>query len=74
MADTGLDCKGLACPMPIVKMSKACKIMVAGETLTVTSDDPGFEPDVAAWAEAQGHELVSLVEEAGVYTAVVRLA
>lgn len=74
MPDTQLDCKGLACPMPIVKMTKAAKAMAPGDTLTVTADDPGFEPDVQAWVEAQWHELVSLTESDGVFTAVVRIA
>ena len=74
MADTNLECTGLACPMPIVKMTKAMKTMAAGDTLTVTADDPGFEPDVQAWTEAQGHTLESLTEADGVYTAVIKLA
>lgn len=62
MADITLDAKGLACPMPIVKMTKAVKDLSSGDTITVLADDPGFEPDVQAWAEAQGHSLVSLNE------------
>jgi len=74
MPDTALDCTGLACPMPIVKMTKAAKTMAPGDTLTVTADDPGFEPDVQAWAEAQGHTLESLTEADGLFTAVVKIA
>lgn len=73
MADETLDCKGLACPMPIVKMAKQAKTMQPGDTLTVLADDPGFEPDVQAWVAAQGHELVSLDETDGVFTAVITL-
>ena len=74
MADITLDAKGLACPMPIVKMTKAVKDLSSGDTITVLADDPWFEPDVQAWAEAQGHSLVSLNEEGGVYTAVIKIA
>jgi len=73
MADETLDCKGLACPMPIVKMAKQAKLMEPGDTLTVQADDPGFEPDVQAWVSAQGHELVSLDEADGVFTAVIEI-
>ena len=73
MADTTLDAKGLACPMPIVKLAKASRDMAAGDTLTVLADDPGFDPDVRAWVEAQGHELTALTEADGVYTAVITL-
>ncbi len=73
MADQTLDCKGLSCPMPIVKLAQAAKGMEAGDSITVIADDPGFDPDVHAWAEAQGHELKSLDEEGGVFTAVIEL-
>lgn len=73
MGDTTLDAKGLACPMPIVKLKKATKELTAGDTITVLADDPGFEPDVKAWVEAQGHELVSLAEDGGVFTAVIAI-
>lgn len=73
MAETTLDAKGLACPMPIVKLTKAAKQLAAGDTITVIADDPGFEPDIQAWAQAQGHELTSLTEADGVFTAVITL-
>jgi len=74
MADMTLDAKGLACPMPIVKMTKALKELASGDKLTVLADDPGFEPDVQAWAEAQGHSIVSLSEADGIFTAVIQIA
>jgi TusA-related sulfurtransferase len=72
MADLTLDAKGLACPMPIVKLTKLAKDAAPGDMITVLADDPGFEPDIAAWVEARGHELVALSEEAGIFTAVIR--
>jgi len=69
MSDELLDCTGLSCPMPIVKLAKAVRTMAAGDSITVTADDPGFEPDIKAWVEAQGHELTSLAEDDGVFTA-----
>jgi len=71
MANITLDAKGLACPMPIVKLKKASKDLGSGDTITVLADDPGFEPDVQAWVEAQGYELQSLTEDGGVFTAVI---
>ena len=74
MAEVTIDALGLSCPMPIVKLAKEAKGLSAGDTVTVLSDDPGFEPDIAAWAEAQGHTLVSLAEADGVWTAVMEIA
>ena len=73
MAESTLDATGLACPMPIVKLTKAVKALAAGDTVTVLADDPGFDPDVRAWAEAQGHELESFTDEDGVQTAVIKI-
>jgi len=74
MADTTLDAQGLACPMPIVKLTKAVRELTAGDTITVIADDPGFEPDIQAWVEAQGHELTSLSEADGIFTAVIKVS
>jgi len=35
-----LDCKGLACPLPVVQSLKALKDLGEGETLSVTVDNP----------------------------------
>ena len=73
MAELTFDATGLACPMPIVKLTKQVKSMAAGDTVTVLADDPGFDPDVRAWVEARGHELASFTEEDGVQTAVIKI-
>lgn len=53
-----LDCKGLNCPMPIVKISKAMKKLGPGDRLEVTASDPAFLADVRAWAKKTGNPLV----------------
>jgi TusA-related sulfurtransferase len=73
MAETTLDAQGLACPMPIVKLTKAVKTLAAGDSITVLADDPGFDPDIRAWVEARGYELASLEEAGGVFTAVINI-
>lgn len=50
MADQTLNCEGLNCPMPIVKIAKAMKKMKSGQTLEVTATDPAFEADLQAWS------------------------
>jgi len=71
MADVTVDARGLACPMPIVKLTKAVKSLSVADTITIMADDPGFQPDVNAWVEAQGYEVDSLTEVDGVFTAVI---
>lgn len=58
MREHHLDCCGLQCPMPIVRISRAISELQAGDTLTVTADDAAFSADVAAWAKKTGNTLV----------------
>jgi tRNA 2-thiouridine synthesizing protein A len=62
MADVQLDCQGMNCPVPIVRISQTIKKMDAGQTLEVTADDPAFSADVDAWVNKMGHELLELAE------------
>jgi TusA-related sulfurtransferase len=57
--DRTLDCKGMLCPMPIVRLSKAIKELEAGQVLLLEATDPGAIADVAAWSKNTGHPLLS---------------
>jgi cysteine desulfurase len=68
-----LDTRGLKCPVPIIKLSAALKTIPVGEELRVLSDDRGFPPDVRAWCDKVGHQLVSLEDsDPGRLVAVIR--
>ncbi len=69
--NTPLDCRGLNCPMPIVKISRAMKDLRPGDTLTVTASDPSFGADIEAWTRKMKHTLVFFEDRGGVQTAVV---
>jgi tRNA 2-thiouridine synthesizing protein A len=62
MTEQNLDCKGLNCPLPIVRISQTIKKMGAGDTLSVEATDPAFRADLEAWTRRMGHELVSFEE------------
>ena len=62
MAETKLDCKGLQCPMPIVKVSRMTKTMNSGDTLIVEATDPAFKPDLEAWSKKTGHPLLEFTD------------
>lgn len=62
-----LDCRGLMCPMPIVKLAKKVKEMGPGQIVELISDDVGSREDVPAWCKRTGHELVDSREENGVF-------
>ncbi|GKU84070.1 sulfurtransferase TusA family protein [Niallia sp. NCCP-28] len=62
-ANTILDAKGLACPMPIVKTKKEMKNLDAGQVLEVQTTDKGSKADIKAWAESTGQQYLGTIEE-----------
>jgi TusA-related sulfurtransferase len=57
-ADRTLDCKGLLCPMPIVRLSKLMKELAPNDVVLMEATDPGSVPDVTAWSKNTGNPLV----------------
>ena len=58
-----LDLTGLACPMPIVKVSKAMKTLESGEVIDALTSDPGAITDFPAWGRTSGNEIVKTQAE-----------
>lgn len=67
-----LDCTGLACPGPIMKMSAKVKDINYGDQMRVRVSDPGFALDAPAWVKNNGHTLVSLEPSGAGYEAVIQ--
>lgn len=61
--DRSLDCKGLSCPMPIVRTKKAIDEMETGQVLEVVATDPGSVADVKGWASRTGHQFLGTQTE-----------
>ncbi len=70
--DQVLDCRGLLCPLPVIKTNKAIKSLAAGQVLEMWATDPGSKPDILAWCRQTGHELLEVHEENGVYRFLIR--
>lgn len=70
--DKTLDCIGLFCPVPILKVREALKPMRVGETLEMLSDDPASEADMKSWAARTGHDLLASDKDGRVYRFLVR--
>lgn len=58
--DQYLDCRTLACPLPIVRISRAIKAMQPGQVLQVQAADPAFPADLDAWLSTRSDTLLSL--------------
>ncbi len=53
-----LNCRGLSCPLPIVKTKMAISKLRKGQVLKMISTDPGSRADMAAWSSRTGHEIL----------------
>ncbi len=72
--DQELDCKNLSCPMPILKTKKAVDGLAVGQVLKMVATDPGSLPDVVAWCNKTGQELLAHEEDGGVFTFYIKRA
>ena len=53
-----VDCLGLACPMPVLRLANAVKEHPPGALIEVWSDDPGAKVDIPVWCRMKRHEFV----------------
>ena len=62
-----VDCRGMNCPLPILKTKKAIGTIEIGQILHLIATDPGSIPDIAAFSRRTGHEIVQQNEGEGEY-------
>jgi tRNA 2-thiouridine synthesizing protein A len=67
-----LDCRGLVCPMPVIKPSKAIKTIGRGAVIEMLAADPGSVPDVGAFQQQTGHQVVEQSQAEGVFRFLIR--
>jgi tRNA 2-thiouridine synthesizing protein A len=60
--DVEMDLKGLACPLPIVKVNQRIKKMEIGQIIMAETTDPGAHADFPAWARTSGNEIIDIVK------------
>jgi len=70
--DETLDCKGLSCPLPVIKTAQAIKNIDVGQVLELLATDPGVDPDMRAWTKRTGHELVDISQDGDVFHVLIR--
>ncbi|MGZ4609953.1 MAG: sulfurtransferase TusA family protein [Actinomycetes bacterium] len=56
--DLELDCRGLRCPLPIIRLGNSIGDVPVGATLSVVAEDPAARTDVPAWCRLRGQEYV----------------
>lgn len=58
VAKQTIDCSGLQCPGPIMRVFQTIKEMNDGEILQVSATDMGFARDIEAWCKRMGNTLL----------------
>ncbi|MEO1089585.1 MAG: sulfurtransferase TusA family protein [Pseudomonadota bacterium] len=69
-----IDARGLACPLPLVRLRQALMVVDPGARICLLVTDPAAPGDVAAFCEAQGHGLISQEQDGGLTTLLVAKA
>ncbi len=70
MASTGcwclppdtIDCRGLKCPLPVLKLEKRVEAAAPGTVLVVLATDPMAKIDIPLYCRQHGHACVVSVE------------
>jgi tRNA 2-thiouridine synthesizing protein A len=74
MATEKLDCLGLKCPQPILKVAAKIPTMQKGDIIEILADCPSFPPDMKAWCQKTGRVLLMLSTDAtGKHTAQIQI-
>ena len=60
MADVVLNCKGMVCPLPIVKTQQKVREMKPGQTIEIVADCSTFPNDIKEWCQKTNHPLISI--------------
>jgi tRNA 2-thiouridine synthesizing protein A len=53
-----IDCRGQACPRPVIELAKQIVEVEVGELVAVVADDPAAAYDIPAWCRMREQEYV----------------
>lgn len=68
-----LDCKGLTCPMPMIKLVKMMKGLNSGEILEMLGTDYETKLDLKKWCDKTDHIILEISEiEKGIFRFLVQ--
>ena len=72
VASVRLDCSGMQCPGPIMKVFENIKTMKDGDVMEVMASDPGFARDIVAWTKRTGNTLLANEKRGNDYVATIK--
>jgi tRNA 2-thiouridine synthesizing protein A len=65
MVTVTVDCLGLRCPQPILKIAAKSAELNQGDILEASADCPTFEKDIRHWCERTKKTLMWVKDEGG---------
>lgn len=71
-ATQSLDARGMNCPLPILRTKKTLSALNPGDTLSITSTDPGSVKDMQSFCNQTGNVLVSSNANQGEFVFLIR--
>ncbi|MBK5253110.1 MAG: FAD-dependent oxidoreductase [Peptostreptococcaceae bacterium] len=63
-----LDCCGMQCPGPIMKISEILKTLDEGKVIKVSATDMGFASDIESWCGKTGNTFIKKIREGNLNT------
>lgn len=74
ITDLELDARGLACPLPLLKMKLALKDLNSNNTIRVLTSDEGSLEDFKSFCELTGNTLLSIAIKQSYFEFVIEKA
>ena len=68
-----IDCRGLLCPMPVIRVQSVIESLQDGTQVEAVCSDPGALNDIPAWCRVNGHRLIETRSQDGEYIVVVEV-
>lgn len=53
-----LDCRGMRCPLPVIRLARRLPALPVGAVVRVLADDPAAANDIPAWCRLREQEFV----------------
>lgn len=69
-----IDARGAFCPGPLMELIAALKTKKIGDEIEVWSTDKGSVTDIPEWCKKVKHECVSVEQQSGYWSVLVRKA
>lgn len=64
--ETVEDCRGLLCPIPVIRLASRLGTLPLGRTVLLLADDPQAEDDVRLWCRGHRQEVLGVEREGAV--------